>query len=100
MTSKSDCAFLLALGLSLLLSGCASDPTLSTPDPGATPQVAQAREVLNQQLDRAPFIKDVVFLTGADEFPMINYTDPETGNGQSVALSDLLPASIATSYSP
>ena len=100
MTSKTDRAFLFALGLPLLLSGCASEPTLSAPDPGAAPQVTQARAVLDQQLNRAPFIKDVVFLTGADEFPMINYTDPETGNGQSVVLSDLLPASIAVSYSP
>src|SRR5579885_353840 len=86
--------------LPLLLSACASAPTLSAPDPGATPQVVQAREVLNQQLNRAPFIKDVVFLTGADDFPIINYTDPTTGNGQSVTLSDVLPGSIAISYSP
>ena len=86
--------------LPLLLSACASEPTLSTPDPGATPEVTQAREVLNQQLNRAPFVKDVVFLTGADEFPIINYTDANTGNGQSVVLSDLLPGSIVISYSP
>lgn len=52
--------------LMLLLSGCASGPTLSAADPGATPQVAQAREVLDEQLNRAPFIKDVVFLTKED----------------------------------
>ena len=98
MTRKTDRAFLLALPL--LLSGCASGPTLSAADPGATPQVVQAREVLNQQLNRAPFIKDVVFLTKEDEFPIINYTDPGTGEGHSVVLSDLLPSSIAISYSP
>lgn len=84
----------------LLLSGCASGPTLSAADPGATPQVVQAREVLDQQLNRAPFIKDVVFVVGEENFPMINYTDPNTGEGKSVVLSDVLPASIAISYSP
>jgi tetratricopeptide (TPR) repeat protein len=96
----ADRAFLLALGLPLLLSGCASGPTLSTPDPGASPQVTQAREVLDRQLNRAPFVKDVVFVVGAGEIPMINYTDPDTGNGKSVVFSDLLPVSIVISYSP
>jgi hypothetical protein len=86
--------------LPLLLSGCASEPTLSATDAGASPQVVQAREVMNGQLNRAPFIKDVVFVVGADEIPMIDYTDPDTGNGQSVVLPDLLPASIVISYSP
>lgn len=84
----------------LLLSGCASGPVLSAADPGATPQVVQARKVLNQQLNRAPFIKDLVFTTGADEFRQINYTDASNGNGLSVALGDVLPSSIAISYSP
>ncbi|MGE5624482.1 MAG: tetratricopeptide repeat protein [Bacillota bacterium] len=86
--------------LLLSLSGCTSAPTLSTPDPGASPQVVQARAVLNQQLNRAPFVKDVVFIVDTGQIPMINYTDPNTGEGKSVVLTDLLPASIAVSYSP
>jgi tetratricopeptide (TPR) repeat protein len=91
---------LTAMTCLLLLSGCASGPTLSGTDPGSTPQVAQAREVLNEQLSRAPFISDVVFVVGDDNIPMINYTDPRSGNGQSVVLPDLLPGSIAISFSP
>jgi len=86
--------------LLLLLSGCASSPTLSSADPGASPQVAQARAVLSQQLDRAPFIKDVVFVTDADQPRVINYTDPTTGVAQTVTLVTLLPDSIAVSYAP
>lgn len=86
--------------LMLLLSGCASDPTLSTTDPGSTPAVVQARAVLNEQLNRSPLVKDVVFLVDPGQVRMINYTDPNTGNGQSVVLAGLLPASIAVSYSP
>jgi tetratricopeptide (TPR) repeat protein len=91
---------LTAMTCLLVLSGCASGPTLSGADPGATPQVTQARAVLEDQLSRAPFIKDVVFVVGDENFPIINYTDPNTGEGKSVVLSDLLPASIAISYSP
>ncbi|HSN17100.1 MAG TPA: hypothetical protein VLV87_02725, partial [Gammaproteobacteria bacterium] len=86
--------------LALSLSACASGPKLSAPDPGASAQVVQAREVLDQQLNRAPFIKDLVFVTGADQFPAINYTDGNTGNALGVILSDVLPASITISYSP
>lgn len=100
MARMTDRALLLALGLPLLLSGCASGPTLSAPDPGASREVTQARAVLDQQLNGAPFVKDVVFITAADQIPMINYTDPQTGNGQSVVLPDILPASIVISYSP
>lgn len=84
----------------LSLSACASGPTLSAADPGATPQVTQARAVMDEQLSRAPFIKDVVFVVGDENIPMINYTDPNTGEGHSVVLPDLLPGSIGTSYSP
>ena len=84
----------------LLLSGCASDPTLSAPDPTASQKVVQARAVLNDQLNRAPFIKDIVFVTGADDIPAVNYTDANNGNALGVVLSDVLPASIAISYSP
>ena len=86
--------------LLLLLAGCASDPTLSTADPGSTPQVVQAREVLNEQLSRSPLVSNMVFLVDPTQVRMINYTDPSSGNGQSVVLSDVLPASIAVSYSP
>ena len=86
--------------LALSLTACASGPTLSKPDPTASPQVAQARAVLGEQLDRAPFIKDVVFETDPDQFPAINYTDSNTGDGKAVMLSDVLPASIAIAYSP
>jgi len=86
--------------LMLLLSGCASEPTLSTSDPGSTPQVLQAREVLNEQLSRSPLVTNMVFLVDPTQVRMINYTDPTTGNAQSVVLSDVLPASIVVSYSP
>ena len=85
--------------LMVLLSGCASEPMLSTPDPGASQQVMQAREVLNQQLNRAPFIKDVVFDTTPGDVRVVNYKD-EAGNDKSVMLVFLLPASIDISYSP
>jgi|GEM_PF-6385550 len=91
---------LTAMSCLLMLSACASGPTLSEADPGATPQVTQARAVLEEELSRAPFIKDVVFVVGDENFPLINYTDPTNGEGHSVALSDLLPASIVISYSP
>jgi hypothetical protein len=86
--------------LMLLLSGCASDPTLSTPDPAASPQVVQAREVLGQQLSRSPFVSDVVFATDPGQPRVMNYTDPSTGVAQTVTLVTLLPASIGVDYVP
>jgi hypothetical protein len=86
--------------LTLLLAGCASDPTLSTPDPGASPQVVQAREVLGQQLSRSPFVADVVFAVDPGQPRVMNYTDPTTGVAQTVTLVTLLPDSIAVSYVP
>ncbi|HEY1772634.1 MAG TPA: tetratricopeptide repeat protein [Gammaproteobacteria bacterium] len=83
-----------------LLSGCASDPTLSTPDPAASPQVTQAREVLTEQLTRSPFVSNVVFVVDAGQPRVINYHDPSTGNDQSVILVTLLPASIAVDFVP
>jgi tetratricopeptide (TPR) repeat protein len=62
--------------------------------------VVQARAVLNDQLSRSPLVKDVVFLVDPTQVRMINYTDPASGNGQSVVLSDVLPASITVSFSP
>jgi len=86
--------------LSLLLASCASEPTLTTPDPAATPQVVHAREVLGQQLSRAPFVKDVVFETDPGQPRVMDYTDASTGEAKTVTLVTLLPASIAVGYSP
>jgi hypothetical protein len=86
--------------LLLMLSGCASDPTLSTPDPGATPEVAQAREMLGRQLTRSPFVADVVFQVAPGQPRVMDYTDPTTGVAQTVTLVTVLPDSIAVSYSP
>jgi len=96
MTAVTRCPYLLLL----TLSGCASGPTLSTPDPDATPQVVQAREVLSEQLNRPPFVKDVVFQVEPGQPRVMDYTDPTTGVAQTVTLVTLLPASIAISYSP
>lgn len=84
----------------LLLSACASEPTLSTADASASPQVAQARTVLNDELSRSGLTESIVFLNDPGQVRMINYTDPKSGNGQSVVLPDVLPASIVVSYSP
>jgi hypothetical protein len=86
--------------LLLLVSGCASEPTLSAADPAASPQVTQARAALTEQLTRSPFVKDVVFVVDAGQPRVIDYTDPRSDNGQSVILVTLLPASITVDYSP
>jgi hypothetical protein len=96
MTAVARSPYLLLL----VLSGCASDPTLSTPDPSASPQLVQARQVLSQQLTRSPFVADVVFQVDPGQPRVMDYTDPSTGVAQTVTLVTVLPATIQISYDP
>jgi len=92
----------------LALSGCAAysmvapaddrdQPISSAPDD--TPEVVQARRVLRDEVEKTPLVRHMEFDVKPGEVRSISYTDPSTNTEKVVEIVQLLPDSIAISYS-
>ena len=95
--------------LSLALSGCAAYSMVGAADdqdqPIAaasddTPEVIQARRVLREEVEKTPLVRHMEFDVKPGDVRSITYTDPSTGSQNAVQIVQLLPDSIAISYSP
>lgn len=111
-THRNHAAAIAAFAASLIclaLSGCAAYSMVGPADdldqpisaaPGDTPEVIQARRVLREQVEKTPLVRHMQFDVKPDDVRSITYTDPSTNTQEVVEIEQLLPDSIAISYSP
>lgn len=102
-------AGLLSLLLCLALPGCSAYSLVGPANdqdqpidsaPGDTPELIQARRVLREEVEKTPLVRHMEFDVKPGDIRSITYTDPSTNKQYVVQLVQVLPDSIAISYSP